>query len=195
MTDWSYYITKDNIIKIGNLANNCGKNDLMVPFVGMYFAGDTCLSNIIAKTRSQVFGSPTVKIRSIVLLSLIVFVLLAGCATNQTVSTSEVVSTETIATAIPPTVTPVSKPDIDYTILKMEIGTAAKCVMSIRLPDRISADELEHLSYYFFQNEGQGCTPLYVYYFLPDGEVEYELAWAYSQFNPDLILTINDTAE
>lgn len=121
------------------------------------------------------------KTRSILLLSLIFTLLLAGCASGQPAA----------ATGSQATATAVSKPEIEYQILGMEIGRTAKCVMNIRLPEKITEGEIEHLARYFLENEGRGCSPLFIFYYLPGDEVLYESAWAYSHFNPELEIKIS----
>jgi hypothetical protein len=63
--------------------------------------------------------------------------------------------------------------------------------LDIRLPNRISEDEIKHIAEYINQNEGADCSPLFIYYFLPDEEPGIDGAWAYSWFNPQLEVKIN----
>lgn len=118
------------------------------------------------------------KTRLIFLVVLILTLLLAGCAAGQ--------STPSKGTA-----TPVSKPETEYILLNMEISIGAKCTLDIRLPDAVSEDEIKHIAQYVSENEGKDCSPLFIFYYLPGDEVAYESAWAYSNFNPDLIVKIN----
>lgn len=122
------------------------------------------------------------KTRLILLVVLILTLLVAGCAAGQSTSSTG-------------TATPVSKPDTDYTLLNMEIGIGAKCTLDIRLPDAISEDEIRHIAHYVLENEGKGCSPLFIFYYLPGDEVAYESAWAYSHFDPDLRVKISDLAK
>lgn len=118
------------------------------------------------------------KTRLILLVVLILTLLLAGCAANQSTSSSG-------------TATPVSKPDTDYTLLNMEIGIGAKCTLDVRLPEEINEEEIRHIAQYLLENEGKGCSPLFIFYYLPGDAVAYESAWAYSHFDPDLRVKIN----
>lgn len=90
-----------------------------------------------------------------------------------------------------PTETPASKPDVDYSVIDIERGSSTKCILDIRLPNRISEDEITHIAEYIYQNEGADCSPLFIYYFLPDEEPGIDGAWAYSWFNPQLEVNIN----
>jgi hypothetical protein len=63
--------------------------------------------------------------------------------------------------------------------------------LDIRLPNRISEDEIKHIAEYIYENEGADCSPLFIYYFLPDEEPGIDGAWAYSWFNPQLEVKIN----
>lgn len=122
------------------------------------------------------------KNRSVLLCLLVLIPLLAGCAAGQSTSSTG-------------TATPVSKPDTEYTLLNMEIGIGAKCTLDIRLPDVISEDEIRHIAHYVLENEGKGCSPLFIFYYLPGDEVTYESAWAYSHFDPDLRVKISNLAK
>lgn len=118
-----------------------------------------------------------------IFLSLIFILSLAGCAAGQATPSS----TDTPATDIPQTTA-----EVDYTLLNLKIGTGGKCVLDIRLPEKISADEITQIANELRENEGAGCTPLFIFYYLPGGEVKYEKAWAYSHFNPDLEVKISE---
>jgi hypothetical protein len=87
--------------------------------------------------------------------------------------------------------TPVPKPDVGYSVIDIERGSSTKCILDIRLPNRISEDEIKHIAEYINQNEGADCSPLFIYYFLPDEEPGIDGAWAYSWFNPQLEVKIN----
>ncbi|GAP13037.1 hypothetical protein LARV_00778 [Longilinea arvoryzae] len=122
------------------------------------------------------------KIKSFLLVTLAFVLLVTGCTATPTAPTPQVT----------PTRAPAVKPDIDYSVLNMEIGRAGKCILEIELPDRISEDEVTRMAYYLSENEGKDCAPLFIFYYLPGQERKYELAWAYSHFNPDLQVKISD---
>lgn len=118
------------------------------------------------------------KTRWIILVVAILTLLLAGCAAGQNIPSNR-------------TATPVSKPDTDYTLLNMEIGIGGKCTLDVRLPEEVKEAEIRHIAQYLLENEGKGCSPLFIFYYLPGDEVAYESAWAYSHFDPDLRVKIN----
>jgi hypothetical protein len=59
------------------------------------------------------------------------------------------------------------------------------------LPNRISKNNIVPVAEYISQNEGAGCSPLFIFYFLPDETPGIDTAWAYSHFNPQLEVGIN----
>ena len=97
------------------------------------------------------------------------------------------------STSIPPaqSETRISKPDVNYTLIDKELGSSTECTLDIRLPNRISEDEIKHIAEYIYENEGADCSPLFIYYFLPDEKPGIDMAWAYSWFNPQLEVKIN----
>jgi len=86
---------------------------------------------------------------------------------------------------------PLPKPNTDYTLINKEKDAPTKCILDIRLSDRISEDEIKNLANYIKQNEGTGCSPLFIFYFLPNQIPGIDAAWAYSHFNPQLEVKIN----
>jgi hypothetical protein len=59
------------------------------------------------------------------------------------------------------------------------------------LPDRIPENDIAQVAKYISQNEGAGCSPLFIFYFLPDETPGIDTAWAYSHFSPQLEVGIN----
>ena len=78
-----------------------------------------------------------------------------------------------------------------YTMINFEKGYADKCILDIGIQNKISEDQIKQLAKYIQENDGKGCSPLYIYYFLPDEKPGIDSAWAYSQFNPNLEVNIN----
>ncbi len=133
------------------------------------------------------------KIKSFLLMTLALVLLMTGCAAPATPATPTAPTMSAVPVLqVTPTRAPAVKPDIDYSVLNMEIGRAGKCVLEIELPDRISEDEVTRMAYYLSENEGKDCAPLFIFYYLPGQERKYESAWAYSHFNPDLQVKISD---
>jgi len=83
------------------------------------------------------------------------------------------------------------RPDISYTFMNIKKGSSSKCDLDIRLPNRISKDNIVQVAEYISQNEGAGCSPLFIFYFLPDETPGIDAAWAYSHFDPQLNVGIN----
>ncbi|MCJ7530043.1 MAG: hypothetical protein MUO64_03295 [Anaerolineales bacterium] len=79
----------------------------------------------------------------------------------------------------------------NYSMINKELGSSTKCILHIRLPDRIPEEKIKSLAEYLQENEGKNCFPLYIYYFLPDDVPGTDMAWAYSNFNPELEIKIN----
>jgi len=103
------------------------------------------------------------KFKPYIYLLLTFFLFITSCTSGSTSSYTESFPTETM----------LSKPDVNYTLINMEKGSNAtplKCILDIRLPNRISEDEIKQIAEYIYQNEGADCSPLYIYYFLPDEE-------------------------
>ncbi len=119
------------------------------------------------------------------LFSLSFILLLAGCAAPQLPPT----------VAVTPTRSPAAKPQSEYKVLNLEIGASARCMLEIELTGRIGAEDLTQMAYYLSENEGKGCAPLFIFYYLPGQERVYESAWAYSHFNPELQVKISDAGE
>lgn len=86
--------------------------------------------------------------------------------------------------------TQVSKPGLNYTVIDITKDSGTKCVVNIRLQNRIHEDELKQIADYLYENEGKDCSPLFIFYFLPDTEPEKINAWAWSHFNPELDVAI-----
>ena len=107
-----------------------------------------------------------------------------GCASKP--------SDEVIQTAIAQTelAQPQSTPYINYTIINIEHGSSTKCLLYVRLLNKISESEIGLIAEYIKQNEGVGCSPIYIYYYLPNEEPGKDSAWAYSNFNPQLEVKI-----
>jgi hypothetical protein len=80
---------------------------------------------------------------------------------------------------------------LSYSVINMESGSSPKCILDVRIPNLISKDEIKQIAEYIKENEGKYCSPLYIYYFLPDTNPGVDSAWAYSNFNPGLELKIN----
>jgi hypothetical protein len=83
------------------------------------------------------------------------------------------------------------EPRLEYSLINIEKGFGTKCIMDIRLPDRISVDKIKQIAEFISENEGLDCSPLYLYYFLPNEKPCIDTAWAYSHFNPQLEVKIN----
>jgi hypothetical protein len=84
----------------------------------------------------------------------------------------------------------VTKPDLNYAVIDITKGSGTKCVLNIRLQNRIYEDEIKQIAEYLKENEGKDCSPLFIFYFLPDVEPEIYTAWAWSDFTPDLDVSI-----
>jgi len=121
------------------------------------------------------------KFKPHILLLLTFFLFITNCTSGSATSYTESFPTETL----------ISKPDVNYTLINMEKGSSTKCILDIRLPNRISEDEIKNIAEYIYQNEGANCSPLFIFYFLPDEEPGIDTAWAYSHFNPQLEVKIN----
>jgi len=98
--------------------------------------------------------------------------------------------------SIYPTKTPLkivvaSTPLVNYTVINKEVGYDKKCVLDIRLEDRIPEDQIRLLAYHIQSNEGLNCSPLFIFYFLPNDVPKEDFAWAYSHFNPELEIGVN----
>jgi hypothetical protein len=115
----------------------------------------------------------------ITLSFIFLFLFLTGCTPDMANSFIETFSTKTPALRL------------DYSIINIEKGTATKCILDIRLPDRISVDKIKQIAEFISENEGSGCSPLFLYYFLPNEKPGIDTAWAYSHFNPQLEVKIN----
>lgn len=118
-----------------------------------------------------------------ILLLLSLFLFITSCSAETQIVETQVTETQVLATRIP-------KPEVNYGIINNEKDFSGKCVLNIRLPNRIYRNELTQIAEYVYENDGKGCTPLFIFYFLPDIEPEIHSAWAWSHFNPQLELTI-----
>lgn len=107
----------------------------------------------------------------------------SACTSKTTPNQDDIVSTMVAET--------LSAPKINYSIINKESGQSTECIIDVRLPDRISEDEVNRLAEHIKENEGINCSPLYIYYFLPNDTPGKDTAWAYSFFNPELISKIN----
>jgi hypothetical protein len=83
------------------------------------------------------------------------------------------------------------EPVPNYTLINKELGSSTKCILDIRLPNRISENEIKSLAKHLHDNEGENCSPLFIFYFLPDEVPGIDMAWAYSHYNPQLEIQIN----
>jgi hypothetical protein len=81
--------------------------------------------------------------------------------------------------------------DVNYTVINLEKGSSTKCIFDIRIQNRISENDIKHIAEYIYGNEGVGCSPLFIFYFLPDEKPGIDTAWAYSHFYPELEVKIN----
>jgi hypothetical protein len=114
-------------------------------------------------------------------LFVLTLLLLVGCISDNGNTYKGLISKATLA----------PKPGISYTLINIEKGSNTKCTLDIRLPKRIPKDDIVKVANYISQNEGKGCSPLFVFYFLPGETPGINTAWAYSHFNPELELGIN----
>lgn len=101
---------------------------------------------------------------------------------------TQISDNELMATMVAKTL---SAPKIDYSLINKETFSSSKCILDIRLNDRITKDEIVILAEHFYRNEGAGCSPLYIFYFLPNDTLGKDSAWAFSHFNPLLEIKIN----
>jgi len=138
----------------------------------------------------------------IALLGILLFIL-AACGVKGSIATPvdvpalQTASVQTVvawanktATAnAPATHTPQLR--INYTLIDKELGSSKKCILDIRLPDRISEDEIKAIAEHLRDNEGESCSPLFIFYFLPGEIPGTDMAWAYSHYNPQLEIQIN----
>ncbi len=78
-----------------------------------------------------------------------------------------------------------------YTLINKELGSNTKCILDIRLEDRIEEGQIRALAEHLRTAEGANCSPLFIFYFLPGDVPGTDIAWAYSHYNPDLQVNIN----
>jgi hypothetical protein len=124
------------------------------------------------------------------LLFVFILLILVGCVSGNAKTYTEPNSPATPTT----TATPIPKPSISYTVISIEKGLNTKCILYIRLPNRILKNDIGPLAEYIFQNEGAGCSPLFIFYFLPGETPGIDSAWAYSNFEPQLVVGINGSS-
>ena len=98
------------------------------------------------------------------------------------------------STKMPTSATMDQKLDVTYSVIDNKPGDPAapnKCTLTIRLPKIITEDQIAQISGSLKDNEGSGCSPLFILFFLPDQRVGKEVAWANSSYNPDFDFEIN----
>jgi len=81
--------------------------------------------------------------------------------------------------------------DINYIVLDMEKSQPNKCILTIRLENRIKADEIHQIAWAIENSEGADCAPLFIFYYLPNETPGVDIPWASSHFNPTLDIKIN----
>lgn len=106
---------------------------------------------------------------------------MAGCTSGRNNTITEALPTEVV----------IPKPDVSYTLINMEKGSSTKCILDIRLSGRIPEEKIKRIAEYIVENEGKGCSPLFIFYFLPDEKPGIDMAWAFSHYNPQLEIKIN----
>jgi len=111
----------------------------------------------------------------------IILIVLATACTKSSTQDSSLILDET----------QVSKSSISYVVINFDRETSSKCILDIRLQNRISEEEIALLAEDIHEKEASDCSPLYIYYFLPDEKPGIDIAWAYSFFTPQLEVKIN----
>lgn len=83
--------------------------------------------------------------------------------------------------------------NLDYLFIDIErnFPNKSKCIIDIRINEMVSENDLRLISNSVLSNEGKGCSPLGVFFFLPDDQPGVDSAWAYGTFNPELEVGIN----
>ncbi len=97
----------------------------------------------------------------------------------------------TACSAKEPKYTPLPTPSTKYVVKNYQTGASTKCTLDVELPYIISEEDIKVIAEYIHDNEGLGCLPLFIFYFLPEQTPGKDIAWAYSHFNPQLELKIN----
>lgn len=120
-------------------------------------------------------------------------VFLVACSSNARETQSmETLVASGMQTEIAKFPTDTPEPLPDYILLNKELGSSnAKCVLDIRLHDRILESQIKDLAEYIKSTDGVNCSPLFIFYFLPGEVPGIDFAWAYSHYNPGLEVNIN----
>ena len=92
------------------------------------------------------------------------------------------------------TVTPVSKPNFDYSIIKITKIPENNCLLDVSVDKKINETALAEIAQYIKAAEGANCSILFIDYYLPGQNPDMDKAWASSQFTPELEVIINNPA-
>lgn len=93
--------------------------------------------------------------------------------------------------SIGPEKTDMPRPNVEYSILFAGKVPPSECIFEVRLPEKISEDDIRQLADFLKANEARNCSPLYIFYYLPNDTPGTDTAWAYSHFDKEFVIAIN----
>lgn len=85
----------------------------------------------------------------------------------------------------------VQKPNVPFSIISSNKDSNGKCIISVQLKDLLIKSDVVQVASYIKSNSGDGCSKIWVYFFLPGDKPGVDGAWAYVSYTPDLEVKIN----